>query len=104
MYSASPLPAAGEAFLDARGGQRALRVSWHPEEGVVVLSVWRETVCVATFRLPVEDVPGMIDVLRAGLAEAYADAPRAHGSAHHPGGRHVGGYHPGHRSGGHLAG
>ena len=31
----------GRVFLDARGGDRALRVSWHHEAGVVVLSLWR---------------------------------------------------------------
>ncbi len=36
-----PLPAAGEVFLDARGAGRALRVSWHAEADVVVLSLWQ---------------------------------------------------------------
>ena len=40
-----PLPAAGEVFLDARGGGRALRVSWHPEADMVVLSLWRDSTC-----------------------------------------------------------
>ena len=29
MATARPLPATGEIFLDARGAERALRVSWH---------------------------------------------------------------------------
>jgi hypothetical protein len=40
---------------------------------VVLLSLWRERVCVASFRLPVEDVPDLIDALRSGLAAAYDD-------------------------------
>jgi hypothetical protein len=71
MRSATPLPASGDAFLDARGGGRALRVSWHPEAGVVVLSVWRGRECVASFRLAAEDVPALVDVLRTGLDAAY---------------------------------
>ena len=36
---------AGEVFLDARGADRALRVSWHGEADVVVLSLWRGGAC-----------------------------------------------------------
>ena len=38
-------------FLDARGEDRALRMSWHSEADMVVLSLWRENVCVGSFRL-----------------------------------------------------
>jgi hypothetical protein len=74
MYSPTPLPAVGEVFLDARGGARSLRVSWHDENGLVVLSLWRAGVCAGSFRLPVEDVPDLIEVLRGGLDAAYDDA------------------------------
>jgi hypothetical protein len=37
----------------------------------VVLSLWRDNVCTATFRLGVDDVPEMIETLRAGLDAAY---------------------------------
>ena len=76
MQSASHLPATGEVFLDARGGARSLRVSWHGESGLVVLSLWREGVCAGTFRLTVDEVPGLIEVLRDGLARAYDETPR----------------------------
>lgn len=72
MQSPSPLPAVGEVFLDARGGgSRALRVSWHSEAGVVVLSLWREGTCAGSFRLAIDDVPDLIEVLRRGVADAY---------------------------------
>lgn len=74
MHTASHVPATGEVFLDARGGSRALRISWHTEAGVVVLSLWREGTCAGTFRLSIEQVPDLIDILRAGLAQAYDDA------------------------------
>ena len=67
MSQVTPLPAAGEVFLDSRGCARALRVSWHSEAGVVVLSLWRAGACTGTFRLPVEDVPALVDTLRLGL-------------------------------------
>lgn len=70
-------PRVGSVYLDARGDGRALRVTWHHEEqpdgptGVVVLSLWRENVCVGTFRMPAEEVPDLVDALRAGLQAAY---------------------------------
>jgi hypothetical protein len=74
MESTSSLPVRREVFLDARGDGRALRVTWHPEPSVVVLSLWRGRTCAGTFRLPVEDAPALVDVLRAGLADAYGGA------------------------------
>lgn len=71
MATARPLPAAGEIFLDARGGDRALRVSWHHESDLVVLSLWRDNVCSGSFRLAVDEVPALIDLLRLGLDTAY---------------------------------
>lgn len=65
MPAARPLPRTGSIYLDARGDERALRVSWHPEaaDGVVVLSLWQGNVCTGTFRLPVDDVPDLINTL-----------------------------------------
>jgi hypothetical protein len=77
MHSPSPLPATGEVFLDARGGGRSLRATWHREAGVVVLSLWRGHLCAGSFRLEVSEVPALIDVLRAGLEEAYDESRTA---------------------------
>ena len=71
MPAARPLPETGSIFLDARGDVRALRVSWHHEKGIVVLSLWRENVCAGSFRMAIDDVPEMIRTLRAGLDVAY---------------------------------
>jgi hypothetical protein len=71
MATARPLPATGDVFLDARGGDRALRVSWHQESGLVVLSLWRDNVCAGSFRLAVDEVPVLIELLRSGLDTAY---------------------------------
>lgn len=70
------LPAAGSVFFDARGDGRALRVSWHAESDMVVLSLWRDTVCVGSFRLAVDEVPDFIELLRDGLDAAYDAAAR----------------------------
>jgi len=48
-----------------------LRVTWHQEDGLVVLSMWRENLCTGSFRLPIEAVPDLIDLLRAGLDDAW---------------------------------
>lgn len=65
--TATTLPVHGEVFIDARGGDRSLRVSWHPDAGVAVLSIWRDSVCVASLRMRARDVPVLIDVLSAGI-------------------------------------
>lgn len=77
MPRASHLPTPGEVFLDARGGSRALRVSWHSEVDLVVLSLWREGTCIGTFRLGIDEVPDLVDSLRAGLSAAYDDTRRS---------------------------
>jgi hypothetical protein len=74
MAEVSPLPIRGEVVLDARGGERALRVSWHPEHGVVVLSVWRGATCAATVQVDAADVPHLVDVLVRGLAAPLEQA------------------------------
>ncbi len=62
-----PFPGRGEVFFDPRPG-RALRLSWHAEEGVAVLSLWQGASCSGTFRLPISEVPDLVDALVRGLA------------------------------------
>ncbi|MBR7743421.1 hypothetical protein KC207_08980 [Phycicoccus sp. BSK3Z-2] len=54
---------------DVRGDGRALRATWHDDAGVLVLSVWRDNVCVATTRVAPADVPALVEVLVGGLAD-----------------------------------
>ncbi|KGN31650.1 hypothetical protein N802_03015 [Knoellia sinensis KCTC 19936] len=61
----------GTAFTDLRGDGRSLRATWHQEQQVVVLSIWRNNVCVSTFRLAADEVPDLITLLHQGLDEAY---------------------------------
>jgi hypothetical protein len=72
-------------FLDPRGRGRAMRVTWHsgghsgehpgnPDgAGLVVVSLWRDNLCVGSFRLPAEDVPDLVHALTRGLARATRD-------------------------------
>jgi hypothetical protein len=71
MATVAPTPLGAEFFLDTRGDARSLRVRWHHEDGLVLLSLWRGRECTGTFRLPVDDVPTLIDALRNGLDEVY---------------------------------
>lgn len=64
----------GEIFLDARGPGRALRLTWHPQAELVVLSLWRDGTCAGTFRLSRDDVGDFVDALVDGLR----DAPGVH--------------------------
>jgi hypothetical protein len=66
------LTTTGSVFVDSRGGDRALRVTWHPEAHLVVISLWRENVCAGSFRVRADDVPALIAALATGLAHAEA--------------------------------
>ena len=54
-------------LVDARGDDRALRVTWHPElsdrDGLVVISLWRDNLCVGSFRLTADEVPDLLHAL-----------------------------------------
>lgn len=71
MTAVAPLPLGAEFFLDARGDARSLRVRWHHDDGLVVLSLWRGGECTGTFRLAVEEVPILVEALRSGLDATY---------------------------------
>lgn len=69
MTAVRPLPRTGSIFFDARGDERALRVSWHEESDLVVVSLWRDNVCTGSFRLPGDEVPNLVDTLVDVLRE-----------------------------------
>ena len=63
-------PTRGEVFVDQRGESRALRLAWHTEADVVVLSLWQGDRCSGSFRLAVTDVPRFVQALVDGLGAA----------------------------------
>ena len=81
MAAVRPLPRTGSIFFDARGAGRALRVSWHEEADLVVVSLWRDNVCTGSFRLAGEDVPDVIDTLAEALRQRNATSSMRHASA-----------------------
>lgn len=72
MSRVVPLPSSGDVFVDARHPDKGLRVTWHHDSAVVVVSLWRGDTCTGTLRLAPEEVPRLIAALADGLAESYA--------------------------------
>ena len=50
-----------------------VRVTWHQEDRLFVISHWRDNVCVAASRVDVQDAGPMIGVLVDGLSSAVHD-------------------------------
>jgi hypothetical protein len=63
---AAPLPRLGEVFFDVRSTSRSLRISWYADTGVAVLSIWQGGTCTGSFRLPMGDLPRLIETLQRG--------------------------------------
>jgi hypothetical protein len=51
-----------------------LRVSGHPEAGIVVLSVWRGEHCIVTHEIPTSDIPDVIGLLAKALVPTEGEA------------------------------
>jgi hypothetical protein len=67
MGEVRPIPTLGGVVRDVRGRGRALRVSWHREDGLVVLSLWDGPRCTGTVRVAAGEVPVLVEALQAGL-------------------------------------
>jgi hypothetical protein len=65
-FDAAPLPRLGEVFFDVRGDSRSMRLSWYADTGIAVFSIWQGGMCTGTFRLPMEDLGRMIEILERG--------------------------------------
>jgi hypothetical protein len=73
MGNVSPLPQQGAVFFDPRDEQRFLRVSYHHEQGLFVLSWWRDGMCLGTFHLDPSEAPRVIHTIASGLADAAGE-------------------------------
>jgi hypothetical protein len=62
----TPLPRLGEVFFDVRGNSRTMRLSWYADTGVAVFSIWQGGTCTGTFRVPIADLPRLVDTLQRG--------------------------------------
>ena len=66
------LPVHGHWAWDARGDGRAVRVTAHPESGLLNVSIWREDTCVGTARLRPDEAAALVAGLTDGLATLAA--------------------------------
>ena len=77
---AAPLPRLGEVFFDVRGSSRSMRLSWYADTGVSVFSIWQGGTCTGTFRLPMEELPRLVDALQRGIQAPDPRDPRGYGA------------------------
>ena len=54
--------------VDERG--IGMRASWHPERGILNVSLWREDTCVETFHLTRGEAAKLIGFIAEGLADS----------------------------------
>jgi hypothetical protein len=59
---------------DARGADRHLRVTWHPEAGQCNVSTWHGDVCSGAVRLRPDDVATLVGLLAEGMADVIAES------------------------------
>jgi len=84
MAQVRPIPNSGDVFADVRDDGRTMRVSYHEDVGVVVISLWAGRVCRASFQLAATEAERLIEVLGnvttsvdrevTGLLDGQADA------------------------------
>jgi hypothetical protein len=63
MAEVLPMPRFGDVFADVRGGGRTMRISYHRDQGTVIVSLWVGTVCRGTFRMAAGDLNQLISAL-----------------------------------------
>lgn len=60
-------PAQRVFLADLRGNDQYLRVTWHPDSAVLVVSHWAGPVCTASTPVALADASSLIDLLFASL-------------------------------------
>ncbi len=63
MGEVLPMPTVGDVFHDVRGDDRTMRVSYHQDRGVFIVSLWAGAVCRGSFRLAADDVGRLTTLL-----------------------------------------
>ncbi len=56
-----------------------MEVTWHADAGVLVISLWQDSMCRSTFRMPIEDASALIGVVSSALGDAVS-SPRSDSS------------------------
>jgi hypothetical protein len=73
MAPIAPVPDVGGVFADQRDGNRWLRVSWHEDEAMFVISTWHQDHCVSAYQLPAADAARLAGILGAAVGSTVAD-------------------------------
>lgn len=60
---------------DARGADRHLRITWHPDAGQFNVSTWHGDVCAGAVRVEADQAPRIIALLADGMGDAIAVEP-----------------------------
>jgi hypothetical protein len=77
MGEIRPMPQRGDVFSDIRGDDRTMRVSYHHDRGVVVVSLWAGLVCRGSFRMAATEVDRLISALGEMRIAVDAATPAA---------------------------
>jgi hypothetical protein len=60
---------------DARGGDRFLRVTWHPASSTIVFSHWTGTVCTASTPVKLPEASKIVDLVVGSLRDVAEAVP-----------------------------
>ncbi len=60
---------------DARGGDRFLRVTWHPVSSTLVFSHWTGSVCTASTPVKLPEASKIVDIVVSSLRDVAEAAP-----------------------------
>ena len=94
---AAPLPRLGEVFFDVRGHSRSMRLSWYADTGIAVFSIWQGGRCTGTFRLPIDDLARMTEILQRGPQRRPGGARPGHERGDYEGAGYAGAGYEGHQ-------
>lgn len=57
-------------IADPRNRGRYLRASWHPSRRLVIISQWRDGICVASTPIEIGEIGALVDLFVAALRDA----------------------------------
>jgi len=79
------MPTVGDVFLDVRGDDRTMRVSYHQDREVVVVSLWAGVACRGSFRLAANEAGRLVallsDIASSAAATGAPDDTGTHAGA-----------------------
>ncbi|HVM08858.1 MAG TPA: hypothetical protein VM345_10360 [Acidimicrobiales bacterium] len=70
MAEPTEIPHRRELFVDETGA--GMRVTWHAEQELFVVSLWRDDVCVGAIRLDAGDTARLVAMLTRALASSVS--------------------------------